>query len=116
MYIHNHATGGPGITPEATLFWQAQAGCRDCLNALMAHHDGLVQAVVRRQVLGDLPFTEALQAGRSGLWHAIPSTSSGQAWALTPHGAWLSPPTPDPALYTRSGGRSRPMPVSIRCL
>jgi len=37
----------------------------------MARHDGLVQAVVRRQVLGDLPFAEALQAGRIGLWRAI---------------------------------------------
>ena len=37
----------------------------------MARHDGLVQAVVRRQVLGDLPFAEALQAGRIGLWRAL---------------------------------------------
>jgi len=36
----------------------------------MTHHNGLVQAVVRQQVLGDLPFTEALQAGRIGLWRA----------------------------------------------
>jgi RNA polymerase sigma factor (sigma-70 family) len=37
----------------------------------MAEHEGLVHAVVRRQVLGDLPFAEALQAGRIGLWQAI---------------------------------------------
>jgi len=37
----------------------------------MDRHDGLVQAVVRQQVLGNLPFTEALQAGRIGLWRAI---------------------------------------------
>jgi RNA polymerase sigma factor (sigma-70 family) len=37
----------------------------------MTRHDGLVQAVVRQQVLGDMPFTEALQAGRVGLWRAI---------------------------------------------
>jgi RNA polymerase sigma factor (sigma-70 family) len=37
----------------------------------MTCHDGLVQAVVRRQVLGDLPFAEALQAGRIGLWRAV---------------------------------------------
>jgi hypothetical protein len=49
----------------------------------MTCHDGLVQAVVRRQVLGDLPFAEALQAGRVGLWRAIPSIGSGQAWAMT---------------------------------
>jgi RNA polymerase primary sigma factor len=37
----------------------------------MARHDGLVQAVVRRQVLGQMPFADALQAGREGLWRAI---------------------------------------------
>jgi DNA-directed RNA polymerase sigma subunit (sigma70/sigma32) len=37
----------------------------------MVERDGLVQAVVRRQALGDLPFAEALQAGGIGLWRAI---------------------------------------------
>jgi RNA polymerase sigma factor (sigma-70 family) len=37
----------------------------------MARHDGLVQAIVRRQCLAELPFGEALQAGRQGLWRAI---------------------------------------------
>jgi len=55
----------------ATLFAEAQAGCQSSLNWLMSRHDGLVQAVVRRQVLGDLPFADALQAGRTGLWRAI---------------------------------------------
>jgi RNA polymerase sigma factor (sigma-70 family) len=46
--------------------------CCDSLNLLMARHDGLNQAVVRRQVLGELlPFAEALQAGHIGLWRAI---------------------------------------------
>lgn len=53
------------------LFRQAQAGCRDCLNELMEKHDGLVHAVVREQILGDLPYDEAIQAGRIGLWRAI---------------------------------------------
>ena len=71
MHIHNRAMGGLGALPEATLFQRAQSGCPDSLNALMTCHDGLVQAVVRRQVLGDLPFAEALQAGRIGLWRAV---------------------------------------------
>lgn len=71
MHIYNHTLSGHDTISEATLFQQAQAGCRDSLNALMARHDGLVQAVVRRQVLGDLPFAGALQAGRIGLWRAI---------------------------------------------
>ena len=70
MHIHNQAMGGLGAVAEAILFQRAQSGCPDSLNALMTRHDGLVQAVVRRQVLGDLPFTEALQAGRIGLWRA----------------------------------------------
>jgi RNA polymerase sigma factor (sigma-70 family) len=37
----------------------------------MAKHDGLVHAVVRKQILGDLPYDEAIQAGRIGLWRAI---------------------------------------------
>jgi len=79
MHIYNQAMGGPGALSEAApslhsgqaLFRRAQAGCPDSLNALMIGHDGLVQAVVRQQVLGDLPFAEALQAGRIGLWRAI---------------------------------------------
>jgi hypothetical protein len=37
----------------------------------MKTHDGLVQAVVRKQILGDLPYDEAIQAGRIGLWRAM---------------------------------------------
>jgi RNA polymerase sigma factor (sigma-70 family) len=71
MRTQTHKVGGPSSTTEATQFQQAQAGCSTSVNELMTRHDGLVQAVVRQQVLGDLPFTEALQAGRIGLWHAI---------------------------------------------
>lgn len=65
------AVGGPGSTSQATQFRQAQAGCRDSLNLLMARHDGLVQAVVRRYGFGELTFTEAVHLGRIGLWRAI---------------------------------------------
>jgi RNA polymerase sigma factor (sigma-70 family) len=37
----------------------------------MEQHDGLVHAVVRKQILGDLPYDEAIQAARIGLWRAI---------------------------------------------
>jgi RNA polymerase sigma factor (sigma-70 family) len=80
---------------EATRFEQAQAGCPMCLNALMARHEGLVQAVVRRQVLGGLPFAEALQAARLGLWRAIlgydPARGlafSTYAWPCMMHQVW----------------------------
>ena len=52
---------------ETALWTQAQAGCRQSVNLLMSQHNGLVYAVVRQQVLGDLSYDEALQAGRTGL-------------------------------------------------
>jgi RNA polymerase sigma factor (sigma-70 family) len=61
----------------------------------MARHDGLVQAVVRQQVLDELPFEEALQAGRIGLWRAIlgfdPKRGfafSTYAWPAIKHHIW----------------------------
>jgi len=63
--------GGLGSATEATLLREAQAGGRDSLNQLMARHEGLVYAVVRRYGVGDLAITEALHLGRIGLWRAI---------------------------------------------
>lgn len=71
MRSHGQAVGGHGGRSEATLFRQAQAGCRDSLNLLMARHEGLVYAVVRRQGVGDLAIPDAVQLGRIGLWRAI---------------------------------------------
>ena len=58
---------------DAALVAQAQAGCADSLNRLMATHDGLVHAVVR----------DALQAGRIGLWHAIMGYDSCRGYAFS---------------------------------
>ncbi len=71
--MHNQiqAVDGLGGVTEAVLFEQAQAGCRASLNQLMSRHERLVPFVVRRQTLGKLPFAEAVQAGRIGLWKAI---------------------------------------------
>jgi RNA polymerase sigma factor (sigma-70 family) len=73
----------------AALFRQAQAGCRDSLARLMAAHEGLVHAVVRKQVLGPLPFAEALQAGRIGLWRAILAFDPQRGTAFSTY-AWTS--------------------------
>lgn len=86
MSTRTPATSGSG-TSEATLFQQAQAGCRNSLDVLMARHAGLVHAVVRRQVLGDLPFAEALQAGRIGLWRAILGFDPARGFAFSTY-AW----------------------------
>ena len=64
MCLRDRLSDGPGMGTGVVLFRQAQTGCRDCLNELMEKHDGLVHAVVRRQVLGDLPYDEAF-ASRS---------------------------------------------------
>jgi RNA polymerase sigma factor (sigma-70 family) len=82
-------TDDPGLPAEVVLFDQAQTGDRDNLNALMERHDGLVHAVVRRQVLGDLPYAEALQAGRIGLWRAIQRFDPGRGYAFSSY-AWPS--------------------------
>jgi RNA polymerase sigma factor (sigma-70 family) len=141
MFAHAHAAGGPGGPPsEATLFAQAQAGCAECLNRLMAHHDGLVQAVVRQQVLGDLPFSEALQAGRIGLWRAVlgfdPSRGmafSTYAWPCIKHPVWRAvkrharllceerealpwPEAPDPAAVWEAQATRRALQALVRRL
>ena len=95
MNRRSEATDGPGTPTGAALFRQAQAGCRESLARLMAAHEKLVHAVVRKQVLGDLPFAEALQAGRIGLWHAIlgfdpqrGTAFSTYAWTCIMHRVW----------------------------
>lgn len=63
--------GGFGWQTEATLIEQAQAGCQESLNLLLLRHEGLVHLVVQRQWLCTLPYDQAIQAGRQGLWRAI---------------------------------------------
>jgi RNA polymerase sigma factor (sigma-70 family) len=67
----------------------------------MHRHDGLVRAVVRQQYLGALPFGEALQAGRIGLWRAIVGFDtrrglafSTYAWPSIMHAVWRAVKTP----------------------
>jgi len=91
----SRAADGPGLPTGAALFRQAQAGSRDSLAQLMAAHEGLVHAVVRKQVLGNLPFADALQSGRIGLWRAIlgydpqrGTAFSTYAWTCIMHHVW----------------------------
>jgi hypothetical protein len=49
------------------------------LDQHLAQHEKLVHWVVHRQWLGRLPYLEAVQAGRIGLWHAL------QHWWVTCH-------------------------------
>jgi RNA polymerase sigma factor (sigma-70 family) len=63
--------GGFGKQAEATLYRTAQAGCPESLDRLVRQHEGLVRQIVAHQQLCGLPFEEAPQAGRIGLWRAI---------------------------------------------
>ena len=120
--------GGPELD-EATRFARAQSGCVPSLDQLMRQHEGLVQAVVRRQVLADLSFAEALQAGRIGLWHAIlgydPSrgrTFSTYAWPAIMREVWRAvkaqPGARAPALVgaTPAGAPAQPAASLVEAL
>ncbi len=71
MKTEKKESTGLGWHPEARFFEQAQEGCQESLNLLMARNEPLVSYAVSRQNLGDLPYEEAIQAGRIGLWRAI---------------------------------------------
>jgi RNA polymerase sigma factor (sigma-70 family) len=71
MSVHHGKSRGLGCRTEATLYHQAQRGSRSALDRLMAQHEGLVHAILRRYGSGPLSYPEALQAGRIGLWHAL---------------------------------------------
>jgi RNA polymerase sigma factor (sigma-70 family) len=55
----------------------------------MGQHDGLVHAFIRRQGGGDIPYEEALQAGRVGLWHAIQGYDPTRGTAFSTY-AWVA--------------------------
>ena len=88
---------GLGLPPEARLFEQAQGGCMESLELLMIRHEPLVLYAVNRQKLGDLPYEEAVQAGRIGLWGAIQGYDpdkgyqfSTYAYAAIVHQVWAA--------------------------
>jgi RNA polymerase sigma factor (sigma-70 family) len=55
----------------------------------MAQHDGLVHAYIQRQGGGGIPYEEALQAGRIGLWHAIRGYDPARETAFSTY-AWVA--------------------------
>ena len=55
----------------------------------MAQHDGLVHAYIQRQGGGDIPYEEALQAGRIGLWRAIQGYDPARGTAFSTY-AWVA--------------------------
>lgn len=75
--------GDFSLRTEATQFKQAQGGCSASLNELMQRHERLVHFVVQRQRLLTLPYEEAVQAGRRGLWRAILGYDGGRGSAFS---------------------------------
>ena len=55
----------------------------------MEEHESLVHAFIRRQGGGDIPYEEALQAGRIGLWHAIQGYDPTQGTTFSTY-AWVA--------------------------
>ena len=55
----------------------------------MAQHDGLVHAYIQRRGGGNIPYEEALQAGRVGLWHAIQGYDPTRGTAFSTY-AWVA--------------------------
>ena len=55
----------------------------------MAQHDGLVHAYIQRQGGGNIPYEEALQAGRIGLWNALRGYDSARGTAFSTY-AWVA--------------------------
>jgi len=88
---------GLGVLPEASVYEQAQGGCQESLSQLMIRHEPLVLNAVKRQNLGDVPYDEAVQAGRIGLWQAIMKYDPGRgnrfstyAYTAIVHQVWAA--------------------------
>lgn len=49
----------------------AQAGCRECQDALVREHSGLIPALLRRVGHAGVAYGELVQEGRLALWRAV---------------------------------------------
>ena len=56
---------------QAAIFACAQAGCQECMAHLLEEHVGLVHACIHYLEVGGVPYGEAVEEGRIGLWRAI---------------------------------------------
>lgn len=65
----------------------AQAGCPECLEALLLQHKKLIYAVVRRQYPGKSDYADLIQEGWIGLWQAILHYDPGRGCAFSTY-AW----------------------------
>ena len=63
--IHRLELNGPAA------YLCAQAGCQECLNRLVVHHEGLIHLALRQQHVGHAAYADLVQEGRIAVWHAI---------------------------------------------
>ena len=49
----------------------AQAGCAECMEALLSQNTGLIYAVIWRQYYEERDYADLVQEGRIGLWRAL---------------------------------------------
>ena len=66
----------------------AQAGCEDCLRALLRENRGLILAVIRDQYMGQVEDADLEQEGRIGFWQAIKRYDPGRGARFSTF-AWL---------------------------
>jgi RNA polymerase sigma factor (sigma-70 family) len=73
----------------------AQAGCRECLEALLRENRGLICAVIQQPGIGGIDYADLEQEGWIALWQAIlhydPQRGyafSSYAWAAIRHQIW----------------------------
>jgi RNA polymerase sigma factor (sigma-70 family) len=60
------------LDPEGpAIFGCAQRGCRECLEALIKRHEGLVHVVLQRQKRGGVNYADLAQEGRIAVWQAV---------------------------------------------
>ncbi len=66
-----------------------KAQTKQVVEKAMKEHDGLVHAFIRRQGGGNIPYEEAVQAGRIGLWRAIRGYDPARGTAFSTY-AWVA--------------------------
>jgi RNA polymerase sigma factor (sigma-70 family) len=79
-WVLNHTKSAGGVALNIVQYCKtqgeerlacAQAGCEDCLNAILHENKNLVFAVIRGQVCGEADLDDLAQEGWIGLWWAI---------------------------------------------
>ena len=65
------------------IFACAQAGCPDCLEALLRGNEGLIHHILKRQGIGGIEYQDLIQEGRIALWRSILHFDPGRGTAFS---------------------------------